>query len=135
MDKIGHWCISSQKLMTGEIVHWSCFANHTQSRRRAVGGKLYITNYRMLFNPHLIDFILFGKKWNLLLKEVESIIKATRRKNLLNGSIGERLKIKQKNQNEDYFVVRDIDRVINKISIEMTKRIEGQSLNSELTLT
>ena len=121
MDKIGCWWTSCQKLMTGETVQWSCFANHTQSSRRAVGGRLYVTNYRLLFNPHIFDFILFGKKWNVHLKEVKSITKAAGGKNLFNGSIRERLKITQKNQIEDYFVVRDIDKLINRISNEMTK--------------
>ena len=48
-------------------------ANHTQSRQRATGGHLYLTDRRLLFEPHGFDARLGGDSVSLLLRDVTDV--------------------------------------------------------------
>lgn len=45
--------MAKQVARPGEAVVWKANANWWQGRR-ALGGRLYLTNERLLFNPHFI---------------------------------------------------------------------------------
>src|SRR5207245_2387061 len=75
MAKIGNWWLARCQAQPGEIVEWSCLANHTHSPNRAVGGKLFLTNQRLLFCPHLIDYALAARRWEADLTAVRGIVR------------------------------------------------------------
>ena len=125
MEKIGRWWIVNQNANQGEIVRWSGLANRIQGNR-AVGGKLFLTNYRFLFNPHLIDYIFFGKKWNVNLQEVLMISKEpSDGANPFNGSLRARLKIDMRDGRTELFIVNKVNHVIELMKKELHTNAEN----------
>jgi hypothetical protein len=70
--KIGGLLMSKQAARPGEVVVWKANANRLQGRR-APGGRLYLTNERLLFNPHFFDAMTGGRGWAVHLSEVTAI--------------------------------------------------------------
>jgi hypothetical protein len=70
MAKIGAWWLRKQEAREGEEVQWSSLANRFQGSV-SVGGKLFLTQSRLLFNPHLIDGAFRGKPWQVALPDVQ----------------------------------------------------------------
>ena len=60
------------QLSDGEEVILSYPSNHTQGKR-AVGGKLFVTNYRIAFAPNRIDANMGGMTIEMPLSEITSI--------------------------------------------------------------
>ena len=58
------------KLRPDEQVLWSQRANRFQSRLRAVGGRLYVTDRRLVFAQHHFDARLGGEDWAAPLAEI-----------------------------------------------------------------
>ena len=48
---MGAW-VRHSELEGGEVVKWTKAANRQQSELRAVGGKLFLTDRRLLFQPN-----------------------------------------------------------------------------------
>lgn len=57
-------------LLPGEIVQDCWLANHTQHAQRAVGGRLFLTTHRLLFEPNAFDAALAGQPWAVPLASV-----------------------------------------------------------------
>src|SRR5436853_3642919 len=72
MAKIGGGWLTSQEARTGEEVVYSRLANRMQGSR-AVGGKLFLTDQRILFCPHRIDGLLAGKQWSVETGDVAEV--------------------------------------------------------------
>ena len=53
-------------------------ANHTQSRHRATGGHLYLTDRRLLFEPHAFDASLRGDAVSLPLRDLTDVSRTGR---------------------------------------------------------
>lgn len=102
-------------LLPNETISSSHLANYSQSKGRATGGKLYITNRRIIFHPHILDRILFGRKLSLLLNEIDSASAEPGGKNLFNGALRDRLKVELINGSSYFFVVNGIDTLKNAI--------------------
>ena len=58
-------------LQPGEVVQDSWLANHTQHAQRAVGGRLFLTSQRLLFEPNSFDAALAGQPWAAPLANVD----------------------------------------------------------------
>jgi hypothetical protein len=87
-----------------EYVVGRFFANHTQGDR-AYGGRLYITNERLLFVPVKASRANGGVSREIMLKQINSSGVASRRWNLGDGSLRRRLKVETFSEQPDYFVV------------------------------
>ncbi|HVV49150.1 MAG TPA: hypothetical protein VHO06_05795 [Polyangia bacterium] len=55
----------------GEEVRREFRANRWQHRIRAVGGRLYLTDRRLIFVPHKFDSKLGGRRWSARLQDLE----------------------------------------------------------------
>jgi hypothetical protein len=55
-----------------EQILWSARANRKQNALRAVGGRLYVTDRRVLFGPNNADKALAGKEWDAPLTDVQA---------------------------------------------------------------
>ncbi len=94
-------------LEPGETIQKSWLANRTQSFR-AVGGCLYLTNRRVVFEPNLVDINLGGKQCSIELDNIAHIglepgkFKITQ---LFDGSIRTRLRVDTKAGAPEFFVV------------------------------
>ena len=78
----------------GESVIWSRRANHTVGWR-AVGGKLYLTDRRLLFRPHVLErSLFFGKEWSAPRTEVAGFdVQPRGGGNPFDGSLRSRLRV------------------------------------------
>jgi hypothetical protein len=75
----------------GEELLWSQGSSRRQSRFRTVGGRLYLTNRRLVFAPHKMDARHGGHEWDVALSDVAGFRVAGRMKwveaDLRDGSI------------------------------------------------
>lgn len=60
------------EMLSGEAVEWSARANMIQRRVRAVGGRLYLTERRLVFGRNRAESHLGGKEWSADLGELAS---------------------------------------------------------------
>lgn len=82
-------------------------ANHSQGKR-AVGGKLFVTNRRIAFAPNRLDTNLGGDFWEMPIIDFDSAgtVKPTIRiTEIFSGALRTRLVIYASNDGIDYFVV------------------------------
>jgi hypothetical protein len=61
------------ELAPGEVVRWSRAANRAQSRWRSVGGKLYLSSSRLIFQPNRLDAVFGGKPWMVAASDIVSV--------------------------------------------------------------
>lgn len=118
---IGGWWLRREALHPGEIClsHWN--ANRTQGSRRSVGGRLFLTSQRIVFLPHLLDATLGGAPWLSDRSSIVALAKEPRGRERLAGGLRDRLKLVLSNAEDELFVVRDVDRVIE----ELTSALES----------
>lgn len=111
---IGSWWLSSTNALPGEQVLFSKAANRTQSSGRAVGGKLFVTNLRIIFLPHLADAALAGEKLLLPLAEVRDVGQQPAGGDTFGGGLRNRLRIVHSGGTE-LFVVNKLQTVVETI--------------------
>ena len=106
------------KLSEREEVMLSYPANHTQGKR-AVGGKLFVTNYRLAFAPNRIDANMGGNAWELPLSDFTSVDTEKPRlriTEIFSGAWRTRLAVHARLGGVEYFVVSDPQQVSGEIS-------------------
>lgn len=109
MAKIGSWWLRGLEAEPQEQVAWSQGANRIQKSGRAVGGKLFLTDRRLVFCPHWVDGATGGKTWETQLAKVAAIgtaPKAGRR---------ERLRIELADGEQELFVVNRLTEVVSRL--------------------
>jgi hypothetical protein len=107
--------VSSPSLSDGETVRWSLSANRAERWWYASGGKLFVTDRRILFQPNRLDS-LFGKQtWECPLSRVKKIEGVDRSgTEALAGGSRRRLAIGTP-EGVELFVVRDSSRTALKL--------------------
>ena len=73
MGAIGSWWVASHDRAPGEEQLESYHANYWRPGARPLGGKLYLTDRRLLFSPHLLDAALGGSKHAIAVHDIERI--------------------------------------------------------------
>jgi hypothetical protein len=116
-ETVGSWWIARRELEPGEspIAAWN--ANRFQGSR-AVGGKLFLTQRRLLFTPHRIDTLLRGQPWEARLDEPATAgiePRASGKKAGFGGGLRKRLRIRSAGGAEELFVVNKLDEVLARI--------------------
>ncbi|MFC6013473.1 hypothetical protein [Nocardia lasii] len=106
---MGLW-IGSPALDASEHVVWEQLANRTQGRR-AVGGRLHLTETRLLFVPNHLDAATGGKRWETRVSEVRGIGKEAPDGGLFSGGLRTRLRL-DTDKGTELFVIGEIDEVI-----------------------
>lgn len=95
----------------GEHVELERRANHSAGSR-AVGGKLTVTDRRIVFEPHGLDKALAGKSVQIPLAEVAAAGTQPRGLNPFSGALRERLRVETSGGDEHLFVIGGRDEVI-----------------------
>ena len=111
MGKIGGGWITSQEARPDEEVTWSRSANRMQGSR-GVGGKLFLTNQRILFSPHRIDALTGGKQWSVESANVSEVgvePKGSGKASKLGGGLRDRLRIRTSDGGEELFVINKLE--------------------------
>lgn len=111
----------SQRRRDGEQVLKSFKANRTQSEGRAVGGKLFLTDQRLLFEPGSVDSKTGGEKVSIELNTIEKVSKESSggrglKDSLFGGGLRDRLRIDINDQNTELFVVSNLSTVRDEIN-------------------
>lgn len=117
MATIGSWWVSSHESRPDETVVGSYYVNHLRSDRRPLGGKLYLTNQRLLFSPHLVDALLGGEKFGIELEDVDRVtrIRADGDEDGTESGGPERLALERGDGRRDTFVVSDLETAIDDV--------------------
>jgi hypothetical protein len=69
---MGIW-VRTPDLEKTETVVWNRAANRTQSSGRAVGGRLYLTQSRLAFEPNRLDAVTRGRPWQTPLGAIAAV--------------------------------------------------------------
>lgn len=99
-------------LLVNESVIEEFVANYSQSSFRAVGGKLIVTNRRVVFTPHHLDAATAGRTVSIPLVEIAAVGVQERGGNVLSGSLRKRLRIETHSGSTKLFVVNGRRHVI-----------------------
>lgn len=77
---------------------------------RAVGGQIILTNQRLVFLPHKLDYFLHGHTWEVSLRDIQRISPALP----LSGHSSPRpcLCVTMNDNTEEYFLVNRLDNVL-----------------------
>lgn len=55
----------------GEEVHWEARANRFQNRIRSIGGRIYLTDRRLVFAPTKFEERIAGRAWSARLADLD----------------------------------------------------------------
>lgn len=80
--------VIAPELPAGEQIRWSARANRMQRRVRAVGGRLYLTDRRLIFGCSKLEGLLGGKEWSAPLAELVSATPQDRVRTIHVGTAG-----------------------------------------------
>jgi hypothetical protein len=108
----------SLHLMDSEKLLWEKFANRTQGRR-SVGGRLYLTNTRLIFQPHRLDAALNGQSWIAPLNQIQEVVVEPPDGGRFNGGMRTRLLIRT-DAGTDHFVVNHVETAVDQIKQAVT---------------
>ncbi len=114
MGQIGGWWLAGYEELPGEVEVWSCLANRTQNWR-AVGGKLFLTNQRVVFCPHRFDYVLGGQGWAGSLNDIDGFGEEAPNSEPFSGGLRTRLAINLRNGTKELFVVNQLGPVIERL--------------------
>ena len=116
MKRLGGGWLAAEPMLDGEEPVASWGVNRTQSEKRAVGGKLWVTTHRLVFLPHRLDAATGGQKWVAPRSEVVSVGRQGAGGDSLGGGLRARLQLTLGNGDRQLFVVNKLDRVVAELS-------------------
>jgi hypothetical protein len=105
------------RLDPGERLEWSKAANRFQGSR-GVGGRLALTDRRLVFAPNRLDALLLGRRWAVPLDEIHSVgvePRGSGSKSLFGGNLRNRLRVRS-GDGEELFVINDLDDVLRRLA-------------------
>jgi hypothetical protein len=115
MPKIGSWWLKSVSAEPAEHIVWSHAANRRQSAGRAVGGKLFLTDHRLIFCPQLFDAATGGKQWEVRLADISGVGIERKGREPFSGGRRDRLQIQLTDGGVELFVVNDLEEVVGQL--------------------
>lgn len=121
MGTIGSWWVSSHESRPDERVLGSYHVNYLQPDGRPLGGKLYRTDQRLLFSPHLLDSLLGGGKVGVELDGVDDVtlVEGGAGDEAGPGSTTDRLRLECDDGSVYSFVVDDLEAAIEDIRVSL----------------
>jgi hypothetical protein len=111
---VGVW-VPHPPLDRGEAVRWRKNATRRQGSTRAVGGRLFLTDRRLLFQPSRFDQALRGEFWSTPLDQIRDIGVEGKDRQKANerdyGALRRRLRIVTQRSSE-LFVINSVEEVV-----------------------
>lgn len=112
--------IHEPDLQRGEEVLWSQHANREQDSFRQAGGRLFITDRRIVFVPGSFDKASGGRPWEAPLDQVAVVTVEPRRFTApllgLAARLRRRLRLELRDGSVELFVVNGLERLVGKVS-------------------
>ncbi len=121
MGKIGSWWLKGVESEPEEHVVWSQLANRVQSSHRAVGGKLFLTDRRLVFCPHWVDAVTGGKTWSLPVANIARLGITPKGGDLFAGGLRDRLRIELVDGEQQLFVIKRLEEVVPRLEAALAK--------------
>jgi hypothetical protein len=121
--QLGSWWLAKVESLENETEVFSCLANRTQSSNRAVGGKLIVTNRRILFLPHLLDASLGGQTMTVSLGEINGVGIEPAGGDTFGGGLRDRLRVDSQASIE-LFVVNKLQEVVDLLRSYQSKYLK-----------
>jgi hypothetical protein len=107
---MGLW-LPEPKLEAGEIIRWQSSAGRSLNRWITSGGKLLVTNRRVLFQPNRFDTLTGKTPWGCPLASVTGFDIVERDLAVLAGGMRRRLGI-QTQDGVESFVINDLEKKV-----------------------
>ena len=111
-------------LASDEAIQKSWLANHTQRHWRGVGGKLFVTESRLLFQPNRMDARLGGQPLAIPLNQITTVGEEPRRlsfRELFSGGLRTRLRIEVIDGRIELFVVQRLSDVVYSLTTQLSE--------------
>ncbi len=89
-----------------------CAGGSSQTGRRAVGGCLYLTDRRLIFEPDRVDAAMRGRPWSASLASIKAVGTDAPNGNLFSGGVRTRLRLDLNYECSEYFVVNGVQEVV-----------------------
>jgi hypothetical protein len=109
-------------LNAGEIAERHFFAMHLQGWRGGIGGRLTVTDARLIFMANRFEPIFGGKDWSVPLKDVTACDVTGRKLNLWAGGWRRRLLVTLNDGSQEQFVVEDVDGIAAVLSSRLARK-------------
>jgi hypothetical protein len=106
---LGVW-VPDPGLEQGEELRWQRGANRTQGSR-AIGGRLFLTSWRLVFMPNRLDALLGARPWAAPLAAVRGVGVQPRDGNAFSGGLRSRLRL-DFDHGPELFVINNLDDVV-----------------------
>jgi hypothetical protein len=100
------WFVKEPELDPGERVVTTKAANRAQGRR-SVGGRLTVTDRRLIFMPNLVDSILAGRSWSVAKGDVAGVGEA--------AGMRKRLRVRTNDGGEELFLVKGLEEFVSQL--------------------
>ncbi len=110
---MGLW-LAQPKLEADEAIRWQSSAGRSLNRWITSGGKLVVTNRRVLFQPNRFDAVTGKKPWECPLASVTGFEAVDRDLTVLAGGMRKRLGI-QTSDGVKIFVVNDLEEKVSEL--------------------
>jgi hypothetical protein len=104
------WWLPKPNLEQGERLIWSVSGNRMQGPR-PVGGRLFVTDRRVIFAPNLGEKLLKGKRWEFPRSAIEALTISGQGRDLSEGGLRRRITITTVD-GEHSFLIAHADRVV-----------------------
>lgn len=101
----------------GELVEWAGRANRTQGAR-VVGGRLLVTDRRLVFRPGLLDSVTGGQTRSLQFSEIYEVTTELHRPapgSLFHAGWRQRLKVVTRGGATDYFTAARLEDLVERL--------------------
>jgi hypothetical protein len=109
---MGRW-VREPDLLSGEKVVWHRNANREQTSLRQVGGRLFLTNHRLLFVPNRFDDATGGEPWSCKTTDIAAVSVEPSRSALpffgWTAQLRRRLRVEPRAGDAELFVVNRVE--------------------------
>jgi hypothetical protein len=112
---VADWWVPKAALDAGEASQATWMANYTATVWTTVGGKLELTDRRLIFRPGVFDRALGDKVFSLPLDAITELGRKARTWNPFDGGLRTRLQITTRDGGVHLFVVNKLETVLSTI--------------------
>jgi hypothetical protein len=104
--------VPKPRFLPGEHLVARRAANHSRGNR-AIGGRLFVTQRRLIFAPNVIDRLIGARPWACRLEDIAAVRDAERTKDQpFSGGMRRRLLVNLRGDGQEFFVVNHVDDLI-----------------------
>ena len=114
------WWVAKPNLRDAESVVWTSTANRLQGKQRYVGGRLSLTQDRLLFVPNRFDALTGGSRWSAAKTDVSDVVEAAREQGVpltpaKAGASRRRMHVVLADGSDEYFVVNRVTEKVDQL--------------------